>query len=200
MATKDSLADESRLFRKMTSKGLSGFECKYALPELPVLIVVTAVLRDNELELVLTLEVFRLLTSAEDVVEKLPVLFVWSLALGVEASRVALAVMLVCEMGLVGTLLLLILFLLRALIIDVRLLAGAGLLWPLFELMDDLACVNDVRLVIRPWPLVGGYPGCVGNVFVEALMKGPGSHIWSLPCSSMVWPDTRELTFTIAWS
>lgn len=93
----------------MTRKGFSGFECKYALPELPLLIVVTdvTVLRDNELELVRTLGVFRLLTSAEDVIEELTVALLRSLAFGVEASLVALAVMLVSEMGLVGTLLLL---------------------------------------------------------------------------------------------
>jgi len=143
MAAKDSLASESRLFKKMTSNGLSGFECKYALPELPVLIVVTdvTVLRDNELELVMTLGLFRLLTSDEDVVD-LIVILLWSLALAVEASRtvevsrVPLAVApalssampLVCEMGLVGALLLLLLLPPRTLTTDVDLDVGAGLL------------------------------------------------------------------------
>ena len=48
-----SFAEASRLFKKMTSKGLAGFPWRRALP-VPVLIVVT-VLRDMELELVVML-------------------------------------------------------------------------------------------------------------------------------------------------
>jgi hypothetical protein len=51
-----SFAEASRLFRKMTSKGLTGFPWRRALP-VPVLIVVmeVTVLRDMELELVVML-------------------------------------------------------------------------------------------------------------------------------------------------
>jgi hypothetical protein len=175
-----SFAEASRLFKNITNRGLAGFAWRCAFP-VPVLIVVMeeTVLREAELELVMTLEARRFSLVAEDVMlNRLGAIFSRWLPSGIDALAVLTEVWLerlVSLLGVTRTSS----RLLPIVIGSMALLSEA--LLPRLELCIELDATEAE---------------------VEELEKGCGNHNWSLPCSStgVAWPEMKNETVTIAWS